>query len=40
MGIEENWACGVRIIGRYDKDNKKVELFIKIKTSVDLFVLK
>ena len=32
MGIDDNWACGIRTTGRYEKDDKKVELFIKINT--------
>ena len=40
MGIEDNWARGVRTTGRHDRDNKKVELFIKIKTVLSLHRLK
>ena len=40
IDINENWAYGVRIIERCDKDNKKVEMFITIKTSVIFFRLK
>ena len=40
MGIEDNWACVARIIGRYDKHNNKVELFMKINTSVNSHRLK
>ena len=40
MGIDENWACGVRTTGRYEKNNMKIELFLKIRTSVQLHRLK
>ena len=40
MGIDENQACGARIIGRHDNGNKKVQLFVMIKTSVNLCRLK
>ena len=40
MGIVENWAHGERTTGRYKRDNKKVYLFMKIRTSVNLYRLK
>ena len=40
MGIDENWAYGVRTTGRYEKNNMKIELFLKIRTSVQLCRLK
>ena len=36
MEIKENWAHGVRIIGKHKKNNIKVESFVKIKTSKQL----
>ena len=27
MGIDENWACGVRTTGRYEKNNMKLSYF-------------
>ena len=40
MEIEENWVCGVRTTGQHKKNNVKVELFVKIKTSEQLNRLK
>ena len=40
MGIDKNWAYWVRNTGRYEKNNMKIELFLKIRTSVQLHRLK
>ena len=40
MEIEENWAHGVRTTGKHKKNNTKVELLVKIKTSEQLCRLK
>ena len=34
MGLDEKQTYGVRPTGIYKRDNKKVEVFVKIKTTV------
>ena len=40
MRIEKNWECGMRTTCRNNIDNNIVELFIKIRTSVNFCRLK
>ena len=40
MEIDENWEHGVRTTGKNEKNNDKIELFVKIRTSVQSCALK
>ena len=40
MDVNESWAYGVRTTGRYDKDNKKLDMLFKIKNPGDFYRLK
>ena len=40
MEIDENWTHGVRTTGKYQNNNKKIELFVEIITSMQLQKLK
>ena len=40
MGLHEKWNYGFRTVGNQKKDNKKVEVFVKIRTSAQLHRLK
>ena len=37
LDFNENWEWRVRTTGTYDKDDKKLEILIKIKTSAIFF---
>ena len=40
MRTHDNWAHGVRATGKHEKNNKKIELFVRIRTSVQSCRLK
>ena len=40
MGLHEKWTYGVRPAGNHKKDDKKVEVLVKIKTTVQSCRLK
>ena len=40
IGLDEKWVCGVRNTGQCEKNDKKVELFVKISASLQPHGLK
>ena len=40
MEITNNWVCGMRTTGRHERNDRKIDLLIKIRTSINVCRLK